>query len=165
AGQVGARAGLGQELPGADLAAIDRGQERLPLLLRAPDEDRGRAETAAAVVVRRQREVEAVDLLLEDDRVVDVEATAAVLRWRGGIEPALGAELAAEIAQLEIAPVVVLGRGRRPRHRRRHVRLEPAADFAPEPLLLLRVRDLEVHTVSSPCLVPGKVAQSGTMIV
>src|SRR5947208_7114858 len=66
-GQIGAGAGLGQELPRADLAAIDRRQEPLALLLRAPDEDRGRAEPAAAVVIRRQREVEAIDLLLEAD--------------------------------------------------------------------------------------------------
>jgi len=39
-------------------------------------QDRRRAQPAAAVVVRRQREVEAVDLLLEDDREVDVEPAA-----------------------------------------------------------------------------------------
>ena len=96
AGQVGAGAGLGQELPGAHLAAVDRRQERLLLLLGAPDEDRRRAQPAAAVVVRRQREADAVDLLLEDDGVVDVEPAAAVLRGRARVEPALGAERASE---------------------------------------------------------------------
>jgi hypothetical protein len=149
AGQVGARAGLGQELPGPDLAPIDRGQERLALLLGAPDQDRRRAEAPTAVVVGRQGEIEAVDLFLEDDRVVDIEAAAAVLRRRRGIEPALHAELTAEVAQLEIAPVVVLGGDRRAQHRGRNVRLEPRAHFTPKPLLLLGVRDLEIHTVSS----------------
>src|SRR6059036_3534532 len=37
ASEIRPGAGLGQELPGAHLAAIDRRQERLPLLLRAPD--------------------------------------------------------------------------------------------------------------------------------
>src|SRR6267142_1582350 len=54
AGEVGAGAGLGQELPGAHLAAIDRRQKRLALLLRTPHEDRGRAQPAARVVVRGQ---------------------------------------------------------------------------------------------------------------
>src|SRR5262249_32729526 len=109
AGQVGARAGLGQELPGPDLAPIDRGQERLPLLLRAPDQDRGRTEAPAAVVVGREGKIEAVDFFLEDDRVVDVEAAAPLRRPRRGIEPALQTELTAEVAQLEVALVIVLG--------------------------------------------------------
>src|SRR2546428_4411445 len=147
AGEIGAGAGLGQELPGAHLAAIDRRQERLSLLLRAPDEDGRRAGPAAAVVVRRQREVEAVDLLLENDGVIDVQAAAAVLRRGGRIEPALRAELPAEGAELEIAAVVVLGRHPRSLGGWWHVRLEPRADLAPESLPLLCVGDLEVPSV------------------
>src|SRR5207302_1572577 len=82
--------------------AINRWQEDLTLLLRAPHEDRRRAESPAAVVIGRQREVEAVDLLFEDDRVVDVEPAAAVFRRRSRMEPALRAELLAEITQLKI---------------------------------------------------------------
>ena len=95
-GEVGAGPGLGEELPGAHLAPVDRRQERLPLLFRAPDEDRRRAEPPAAVVVGRQREAEAVDFLLEDDGVVDVEPAAGVLLGRARIEPPLVAELAPE---------------------------------------------------------------------
>ena len=85
AGQVGAGAGLGQELPGADLTAVDRRQERLLLLLGAPHQDRRRAEPAAAVVVRRQREVEAVDLFFENDRVSRHRARRRRRPWaRGG---------------------------------------------------------------------------------
>src|SRR5262249_36246950 len=77
-GEVGAGAGLGEELPRAHRARVNRGQKRALLLLRPPYQDGRRAETAAAVVVRRQGEVEAVDLLLADDGVIHVEPAPAV---------------------------------------------------------------------------------------
>src|SRR5205085_8591953 len=94
AGEIGAGPRLGQELPGAHLTAVDRRQERLLLLLAAPHQDRRAPEAPAAVVVRRQRQPETIGLLLEDDRVVDVEPAAPILLRRAGIEPAARAELA-----------------------------------------------------------------------
>ena len=149
AGEVGAGAGLAQELPGAHLARVDRRQERLLLRLRTPDEDRRGAEAPAAIVVGRQGEVEAVDLLLEDDRVVDVEPAAAVLRGRPRVEPPLGAEPEPERAQFSVTPVVVLAGDGRPRDVGGHVVLEPRADLAAEALLLLGIRDLEIHGTPS----------------
>src|SRR5262245_27337665 len=148
AGEIRAGAGLGQKLPGAHLAPIDGRQEGLALLLRAPHQDRRRAQPAARVVVRGQREIEAVDFFFKDDRVVDIEATPAVLGRGRRVEPALGAELASERAELQIALVVVLRGDRRALHTRRHVPLEPDSHLAPESLLLLGVRDLEVHGFS-----------------
>src|SRR5438093_3616305 len=66
--EIGARARLGEELPGADLALVACRQERLPLLLGAPAQDRRRAEAAAAVVVRGEREGEPVHLFVKDER-------------------------------------------------------------------------------------------------
>src|SRR5262249_10640607 len=102
---------------------------------------------------------------LEDDGVVDVEPATAILRGRGRVEPALRAELMAECAQREVALVVVLGGYRRPLVVRRHVRLEPGSHLAAEPLLLLGVRDLEIHVRSLSSVVPialcGGCASSG----
>ena len=42
--QVGARARLGEKLPGANLAPEDRGQELVFLLVAAPDEDASRRQ-------------------------------------------------------------------------------------------------------------------------
>src|SRR6267142_662218 len=148
AGEVGAGAGLGQELPGAHLAAVDRRQERLLLLLGAPHEDRRRAAPPAAVVVRRQRQAEAIGLFLEDDRVVHVEAAAAVLRGRARVEPAALTELAAESAQLAVAREAVGVVHGLARDASRHVGGEPRADLAAEALLLVGVGDLEVHSSS-----------------
>ena len=66
--------------------AVDRRQERLRFCSSVPQTRIvADAEPPAAVVVGRQREVEAIDLLLEDDGVVDVEPAAAVLsRARAG---------------------------------------------------------------------------------
>ena len=149
AGEIRARAGLAQELPRADETAVDRREERLLLLLGAPDEDRRRAEAAAAVVVRRQREIEAVDLLLQDHRVVEVHPAAAVGDGGAGKQPALFAELPTELAQRAIPLVVVLGRDGDARGARRHVRGEPGAHIGAKALLLLGVRDLEIHVAPS----------------
>src|SRR6185295_7247880 len=108
--------------------------------------DRRRAEAPAAVVVRRQREVEAIDLLFEDDGVVEIEPAAAIGHGRPRKEPALGAERSPQLAQIEIAPVVVLGRNGRSRGARGHMLGEPGAYFLPKALLLLGIRDLEVHS-------------------
>src|SRR5262249_43769527 len=145
----GAGAGRGEAGGGGDLARRGGGQDGRPLPRGPQDQERGGAGAPAAVVVGRQGKIEAVDLFLEDDRVVDVEPAAPVLRRRRGIEPALRAELLAEVAQLEVAQVIVLSVERRAQHRWSHVRLQPCADFTPKPLLLLGVRDLEIHTVSS----------------
>src|SRR4030095_13018768 len=148
AGEVGAGAGLGQELPGAHVTAIDRRQKRLALLFRAPHENRRRAQAAAAVIVRGQREVKAIDFLFQDDRVVAAGPAPAVLRGGRRVEPALGAELAAERAELQVALVAVLRGDRRALDARRHVRLEPGPHLAPESLLLLVVREPEGHGFS-----------------
>src|SRR5262249_49879380 len=91
-----------------------------------------------------------------NDRVVDIEAAPAVLRRGRRVEPALGAELAPERAELQIALVVVLRGDRRALHTRRHVRLEPGAHLAPESLLLLGVRRLEVHRSSRSLTLGGR---------
>src|SRR5215470_8223042 len=46
AGEIRARAGLGEELPGAHRTRVDRRQEGALLLLRSPDQDRRRTEAA-----------------------------------------------------------------------------------------------------------------------
>src|SRR5262249_18801647 len=84
----------------------------------------------------------------EDDRVVEIVTSAAVLHGRPRVQPALGAELPPQLAQLEVALVVVLGRHRRPGDARRDVGGEPAPHLLPESLLLLGVGDLEVHAVA-----------------
>src|SRR5262249_59727642 len=94
----------------------------------------------------RQREPDAIDLFLEDDRVIDVEATATVCLRRARIEPAAGAELAAERTQLVITPPAVVVGDRNPRQPGRDVGVQPGADLMAEALLLLGVRDLEVHS-------------------
>src|SRR5262249_11772427 len=108
-----------------------------------------RAEAAAAVVVRRQGEVEAVDFLLEDDGVVHVEPAAPVGHRRAREEPALGPELAAQRAQLLVAPVVVLRRRGHARDAGRPGRGDPGAPLGAKALLLLAVRAPEAHRTAS----------------
>ena len=106
-GEVRACLGAGEELPGDDLAREDRRQQALLLLLGAPHEDARAAEGAARVVVRRQSEVVAVDLLGDHDGVVDGQSAAAVLGRRGRPQPAPRTELAAELAVLLVVLVGV----------------------------------------------------------
>src|SRR6266851_10121761 len=90
---------------------MNRRQEGLLLFLGSPDENSWRAERAAGVVEWREREVEAVGFLLEDDRMIDVEAAAAVLLRSHGEQPALRAELAAQLAPLLVVRVRLPGEG------------------------------------------------------
>src|SRR5215470_10148390 len=65
--------------------------------------------------------------------------------WRARIEPAARTELAAERTQLLIASQAVFVGNRFPREAGRDVGVQPGADLPAEVLLLLGVRDLEVH--------------------
>src|SRR5262249_9071958 len=135
-----------EQLPGPDLAAMDRWQECQFLFVRSPDADRGRAETAATVIVRRQTESKPVSLLLENDDRIEVQSTAAVLRRRRGIPPASTSELAAQLAPHQIQPIgVFVGRGPR-LYARRDVVGQPLPDLGPEAFLLGRVCQAEVHS-------------------
>ena len=120
-------------------------QEGLPLFFGAPDEDGVAAEASAGVVIGREREAEGVDLLFDDHGAVDVEATAAVFAGRGGPEPALVAQLAAQLAaELVLVPGQVGRVGGVP-YAGRHVFLEPGADLAPELFLFGGVSRFKVH--------------------
>ena len=100
-GQVGAGLGLGQQLPGADFALEYLGQKILLLFLGTPYQNGIPAEASAGVVVGRKREVVPVDFLLQDNRVVDGQAAAAVFPRSGGPKPTLFAESPAQFtAQL-----------------------------------------------------------------
>ncbi len=143
--EVGAGVGLREQLPYAFFAAVDRRQQRLALLVGAPDQDRRRSQRAAAVVVGRQGEFEPVGFLLQDNRVIDIQPAAAILLGRHRVEPAPGAQLAAQLAPLEVVLQGFLVGGGTARESRRHVGLEPRPHLRAEALLLLAVGHFKVH--------------------
>ena len=120
------------------------GEEVALLLLRAPDEDGDSAELAAGVVVGRQRHVVAIELLLQRHGEFHGEPAAAVLGGHGGVEPALRAEPAPELALEfvllagEVRRVGVVGNVG-------DVRLDPGARLLPEGVLFRRPFEFEVH--------------------
>ena len=102
AGQIGSGGRFRQKLPAPDLAFVDRWKEALLLFLGAPDADAGAAHLSAAVVVRRQAKSKPRGFLLEHDDLIQIETAAAVLLFSRRIQPALRAELPAELAAHQI---------------------------------------------------------------
>ena len=94
--EVGARAGLAEALAPDRLAANDRRQELLLLILGAVEEDR-RTDAVAAEVVRRR--FGRGHLLVEHELLHVPGAAAAPLLRPGEREPALRRELADELAR------------------------------------------------------------------
>ena len=147
-GQVRPGLRLGQQLPCADAAREDGRQEGLLLLLGTPDEDGIAAEASTGIVVGRERQAEGVDLLLDDHGAIHLESAAAVLGGRGGPEPPLVAQLAAQLA----AELILLpGQVRRVGgvlDTARDVLIQPGVDLAAEFFLLRGVTRFKIHGAS-----------------
>ena len=144
-GQVGPGLWFGEELPGPNSPSEDGRQEGLLLLLGAPDEDGVAAKAPAGVIVGREGQAEGVDLLLDDHGAVNVEAAATVFGGCRGPEPAIVAQLAAEVAtQLVLVPGEVGGVGG-VFHPIRDMLLQPGADLAAELFLFGGVTRFKVH--------------------
>src|SRR5437868_6012127 len=98
-------------------------------------------------------------LLHEHQRRVDIQATAAVLRGRHWIEPALLGKVAPQLPShaVRLVGLVVLTRTAQ---LRRHVVLEPLTHLGAEVLLLIGVVNLEVHVVPCTAIAAAPVRNS-----
>ncbi len=143
--QVGPGGGFRQQLPTADFASIDRRQESLFLLVCAPDADTGAAHLAAAVIIGRQAEAEAGGFLLQHDDLIQAETAAAILLFARRVEPALGAQAAAELSAHAVDGLRFLETAWASGDPVRHVRGEPGSDFVAELFLRLGVFEFEFH--------------------
>src|SRR6185312_14279491 len=146
--QIGPRGRFRQKLPTPHLARVNRRQKPLLLLFRPPDANTGTAHLAAAVVVRGQANAEPRGLLLQYDDLVQVETSAAVLLFTGGIQPAFGAKLPAERAASQMQRLRLIETPRTDVDAVRHILGEPGANLVAELFLRRRVFELEFH---GPC--------------